>query len=290
VEDFSLDRATLDYRPFTAGELVEARLQQRLHCRGRTDLTALTDEGEHLLHKQRVAVRRGDDPLARAWLGAAVRVDQLGAFLRRQWFEQDRGRVQLPAPPGWPLVEQVWPCQTEQQEGGTPGEVGDVVDQAEKRLLSPLDVVEDHNQRPLVRDLLELDADIPKQLIGAECTVNDPREGFLRALAELLEGRDDRPERDPLAVLQAPACEHRCVEPRQELRRQSRLADAGPPKHGEQVAAPLADRTLKRLPELLKLEAAADERRVKVPRDRGRRRIHVQQPVGRTGLRLPFDR
>jgi hypothetical protein len=56
------------------------------------------------------------------------------------------------------------------------------------------------------------------------------------------------------------------------------------------VATPLADRALERLPELLKLEAAADERRVKAPRDRGRGQVHVQQPVGRHRLRFPFRR
>ena len=55
VEDFSLDRASLDHRPLGVGEQVEACLQQRLHCRRCADVAALADEREHLLHEQRVS-------------------------------------------------------------------------------------------------------------------------------------------------------------------------------------------------------------------------------------------
>jgi hypothetical protein len=80
-----------------------------------------------------------------------------------------------------------------------------VVDQVEERLLSPLDVVEDHGQRPFARDVLKLATDIPEQLALAKGTIDQPREGSLRPLAKLLEDRDDWPERDPLAVRQTPA-------------------------------------------------------------------------------------
>src|SRR5262249_5266062 len=197
--------------------------------------------------------------------GGAGRGARLAGSGRWPRLEQDRGRVQLPAAPGGPLVEQVWPRQAQQQERRTAGQVGDVVDQIEERLLAPLDVVEDHDQRPFARDVLKLATDIPEQLALAEPTIGQPRQGLLRPLAQLLEDRDDRPERDPLAVLQTPARQRGGIEPGDELRYQPRLAHAGRAKHGEQVAAPLADRALERLPELLELGAAADERLVQAP-------------------------
>jgi hypothetical protein len=128
--------------------------------------------------------------------------------------------------------------------------------------------------------------------------VGQPRRDPGRALDDL----DDRPERDPLAVGEAAAEEDGglVVDRVGELGDETRLPDAGRPQQREQVAGPVDGCALERLAEQGELALAADERRLRPARGRGRARDHGDQPPGgdrvflalelQLGHRLDHDR
>ena len=66
--------------------------------------------------------------------------------------------------------------------------------------------------------------------------------------SELLEHIDHRPERDPFAVVETAAANDGRVDAGQELRHETRLADAGRAEHGDEVAGTLAHAALEGLP------------------------------------------
>jgi hypothetical protein len=141
-----------------------------------------------------------------------------------------------------------------------------MVDEVEERLLAPLDVVEDHDERPFGGDLLELHTDRPKELVGARCAFDKSRNRRLRALSQLLQDADHRPESDPLPVVEAAAVEHRRVQRvAEELAGESRLPDTRRAEDRKQVTAALTHCPFISLTKLLQLGLPADERRVEPP-------------------------
>src|SRR6476661_10355567 len=68
MEDATFDCATLEHAALGWVELVEARSQQRLDRRRNGDVAVarLHDERHHLLHEQRVALRRLADALTKS--------------------------------------------------------------------------------------------------------------------------------------------------------------------------------------------------------------------------------
>src|SRR5262249_32621831 len=70
-------------------------------------------------------------------------VDELVRLGGRERLEEDRRGGELaPAPPG-PPVEELRPCQAEEQGGSVPAEGGDVLDEIQERRLRPVPAVAD---------------------------------------------------------------------------------------------------------------------------------------------------
>ena len=168
VEDAPLDRAALEHVPLGCIELVEAGGQQRLDRRRHRDLAAsrLRHERDHLLHVQRVALGRIEDPAAQVVVEVGQAPDQLLGLLRGERLEQHAGRVDLAAGPAGAAVEQLRAGHAEQQDRSVAGEIGDVLDQVEKGLLAPVHVVEDTDDGRLGGDGLELLAERPGDLVA----------------------------------------------------------------------------------------------------------------------------
>ncbi len=115
-------------------------------------LVALAHHREHLLDVERVSLRRLDDALAR--LGVESRIghevlDQLLALVLAERLEQQRSRVELPASPAGPRVEELGSRHAEEEDRRVAREIGDVLDEVEERRLGPLEIVEEDDLRPL---------------------------------------------------------------------------------------------------------------------------------------------
>ena len=148
---------------------------------------------------------------------------------------------------------------------------------------------------PLGGDGLELLAHLPRRgpparrvppSADAASSVGSAR------VAELHQHLDQRPERDPVAVVEAAAADDRrfAVEPGEELRGEPRLADARRPEQRERwQLAPLDGARRNRLGAG---RAHAPSRRAARPRraTAGAPRRRLEQPVGLDRLRLPFQR
>ena len=199
--------------------------------------------------------------------------------------------------PGGAALAELRPRDAEQQDRCARGEERDVLDQVEERLLAPLDVVEDDDQRPLRRSLLQRLAERPGDLLRrrrrlalAEQRADRHRGGLVRGQhVELLQHLDHRPVRDPLAVGEAAAADDRRLDRSQNLRGQPGLADAGIADDRDQLAALLGPHALPRFPDERELALTSDERRLVPPL---RRVAHAQEPVGgnRLGLALQLER
>ena len=116
------------------------------------------------------------------------------------------------------------PRHAEQQDRRARGEERDVLDQVEKRLLAPLDVVEHHDERPLGGSLLQRLAKGPRDVLrrvvassrraaSGSTPRRPPRGAAGRAASDL----DHRPVRDPLAVGKAAAADDRRLDRGQRL-------------------------------------------------------------------------
>ena len=190
-------------------------------------------------------MKSGLPPAARAILsrsapGNASR-NQLGDGFVVQRLEPERYR------PGGPPVEQLRARQAEQQDGCPRREQRHVLDQVEERLLAPVKVVEDDDERPLPCRLLQCLAKRPRDLLGggrrlrlAEQRANHRSGSLVRGqLVELAQHLHDGPVGDPLAVGEAAAPDDGRVDRRQGLRGEPGLADAGVAEERDQFAAPL---------------------------------------------------
>ena len=121
--------------------------------------------GEQLLEEKRVPLSRLDD-LHRADSGT---LDAPSPSIRssdsaRSRLEQDRAGIRPARPPLWPLVEKVGTGEAEEEDRGLAYPVGDVFEQFEERWLRPVQIVDDDDERPLARELLEQPAKRPEGL------------------------------------------------------------------------------------------------------------------------------
>ena len=179
-----------------------------------------------------------------------------------------------------------------EQKRGASREQRRRLDEIEERLLAPLDVVEDDDQRRL---LLEQLAERPGDLVSARCDVRlteqradrRRRHGIRRERRELLHHLHHRPVRDSLAVGQAAAADDASLDRGERLRHEPRLADSRVADDRHELAARLLLRALPRLGDLRELALATDE-----PRSMAalRRVEHRDEPERRHRLRLPFQR
>jgi hypothetical protein len=156
VEDLALDRASLQHSALGLVELVESGREQRLQRRRHHGLRVVGGHRKHLGDEQRIAAGGVLD--ARAKLLSNSFPDQFARLFRRQ-----RLQPQRPGPAGPPLHE-LGPGHAQEQKWRTHREQRGRLDEVEERLVSPLDVVEDDDQR---RQFLEQLPERPGDLVAA---------------------------------------------------------------------------------------------------------------------------
>ena len=332
VEDFALDRAPRERRARITVEAVEPSAEQPVQARRqreriqvarqRADAARLAQHAlveEHrdqLLGEQRVSRRRPGKPRAhrRRRVTQQAREDRVDVASA----ERLQPDCDLPVRAQF---EQLGPGQAEQQDRDVGDRRRQPGEQAEKRRLGPVDVVDDHHEGPRVGPGSHEMADRPLGLRSRRRALREPEQ--LRDLGgddaavcaaldvgldklarlrdrvlvvdpcELPHDLADRPEGDPLAVRQAPAAHDPppVTDLRDELRGQARLPDARFTDDGDETAFPLRDHGLELPLEQLQLVLASGKRGPRPPRHRSDV-AHPEQPVGRDqlGLALGVDR
>ena len=86
-------------------------------------------------------------------------------LLRAERLEQHTGRVDLAAGPTCPTVEKIRARHAEQQDRRVTGKIRHVLDQIEERLLTPVHIVEDTDDRCVDCNRLEQLAKRPPDLL-----------------------------------------------------------------------------------------------------------------------------
>ena len=281
-------------------ESVDARCDQRLQRvrdPGGGPLLAELGHRQHdLLEEERIAFGLGEQGAARLWrelVATRERVDQLLAVGRTEGLELDRRRADAASAPVRADVEQLRPGETDDQQRPVLHPVGHVLDQLEERILGPVDVLEDEDERLRLRHQLPPLARRPRDLLLAalavDCFEDAARQAEqvghrLRraAVAKLLDRDVERivvgdvgralhhlgqgPVGDALAVREAAALEDgRAFERGEELVHHAALADARLSVDGEEMRAPVADGPGERVLEELDLVVPPDERRDRDP-------------------------
>ncbi len=214
-------------------------------------------------------------------------LDEKLALLLGQRLELDRGRPHPPAAPTGTLLEELWSREADDEERSA-DPVGDVLDQLEQRLLRPVDVLEEEDERLHVgerhhhlarrpRDLLRAALPFERLEHAGRQTEHVRDRLLLAALAELRErllqrvvvrdacgGLDhlrQRPVGDTLAVREAsPAQDARALEAVDELACESALSDSRLPEDREEMGTPVANGARERVLEQLELGFASDQR------------------------------
>ena len=95
-------------------------------------------------------------------VGTGELFDQLCALGFGERLQENRGRVQLAPTPIGTEIEQVGPGEADQQDRYVSRPVGEMLDQVEERGLTPMDVVEDNDDRFRAGERLE------QRLYGSE--------------------------------------------------------------------------------------------------------------------------
>ena len=99
-------------------------------------------------------------------LGRAQEVaDQCAALVPGERLERDARRVRRAATPRRPDVEQIRTRHAAEQDRHAPRPSGDVVDEVQERGLPPVDIVEDQEERHVLRDRLDEVTDRPERLL-----------------------------------------------------------------------------------------------------------------------------
>ena len=174
VEHLALDGSALDHRPLVAGEAIEASGEQRVDS-GRDG------DGHQVAHPHPATTFRTRTPSSMSIesisstksgfpsAASAMRVPTSSASSAsptrfatssahsrfRQRLEQHGRRVELAAAPRRASVEQLGSSHAEKQDRDSSRPVGEVLDEVEERRLSPVDVVEHHDERTPRRESLE---------------------------------------------------------------------------------------------------------------------------------------
>jgi hypothetical protein len=161
-EGFTEDRRVLKERLLVGRQEVEARRDQPLHGLRQPSVVlesaSLHEHARELLRVEGIASRAGEQRL----LGLRRQdraLEQLGdeprGLVVRERREREGEGVRLASTPSGPTLEQLRPCAAndEQRNAGRP--VDDVVDEVEKRLVRPVQVLDDQDERALFRERLE---------------------------------------------------------------------------------------------------------------------------------------
>ena len=214
----------------------------------RVDRATFGEHRGHLLHVERVALRRLADPRTRGCVERPLPRDLLEHRLRlrlREWIEDEPGACLRRQPPR-ALVEQVRPCETEDEDGRIVRPAGEVLEQIEQRGLGPVDVFDDDHDRLSARKLFEQPPHRPEHLTAGrrrrrrshcgedalrdELRILGPHERLAHSVVAPEDADDlyERPERDPVPVRKAAAAQDPRVvaDACAQLRSEPRLADA----------------------------------------------------------------
>ena len=223
------------------------------------------------------------DPFAE--IGRHLLADEVGDGIGLQRLEPEVG---LPARP--PL-QQVASSERDDEDRAARGEQAGALDEIEERLLAPVDVVEDDDERGLLFEQLP---ERPRDLVCGRLPVGLAEEGadgrissgVGRRRLQILQDLDDRPVGNPLAVRKATTTNDSGLDPEKRLGDQARLADAGVADHRHQLARRTGASLRPGLTELAQLAITADEARsVAAFRRSGDR----QDPEGRNRFGLAFQ-
>ena len=284
------DGGALDHGALLNAQPVEARREERLDRRREREqrvlVCAFRDHRGHLLGVERVSVRGLRNPFLRL-AARAEAIEQLQRVRPRERRQGQRRFSAAPAQPRRPRVQELGPRDAEDEDRRITDPAGEVFDEVEHRRLRPVHVLEAEDERPVVRKRFADLAEGPVRLLrpgrpAARRRSGQPLDDELafiwicdqprnaRVAAEVAQHLVDRPERDAVAVGEAPADEHgralaNLVE---QLGHQPRLADSCRSEEREQRARPLGDGALVGPAQPRKLVVASDERRVRSPRDR----------------------
>ena len=158
VEDLALDRA-----PFEHAALAGSSWSRRAASRACRVGGTTTSPSVSAAIASISSMKSGLPPAARAILcapvaGDALR-DQLVDVVGAEGLEPERHR------PGGVALAELGPGHAEQEDRRARGEERDVLDQVVKRLLAPLDVVEDDHKRPIAGRVLQRLAERPGDLL-----------------------------------------------------------------------------------------------------------------------------
>ncbi len=292
-EGASDHRAALEHDLRSCRQPVDARADHRLERVGDAiaALGSLLHEHPHrLLHEEGVAlglVEQACAHLPRHPVFFEQRICKCLAVFAPERFELDRGRAYSPASPPRPHVEQFRARKAEDQERTLAHPLREMVDQLEQGLLGPVDVLEDHDQRlhvgQLVGELPRGPRDFGRTPFAFDRLHHAGRETeqlgdrlvaatldqlllcrFHRIVVRDSGGRLDhlgqRPVRHALAVGQRATGEDRgALDSREEFPDQTALANARLPVDSEDVRAPVANRACQGVLEQIEFRLAADE-------------------------------
>ena len=296
VKHPSLHRTALEHAALRRVELIESRRQERLDGRRHRHLAGarLAHERDHLLEEERVALCRVDDPVPELALARAERIEQLVGLVGVERLEQDGRCVPLAATPPGPAIEELRARQADEQDRRIATEVCDVLDEIQQLLLPPVDVVEHAHDRVLLCALLQKLAEGPRDLLGGRRLVRLTEKRAERCACGSLGGQrpelphdlDHRAVRDPLPVGEAAAAHNARLDPREELRGQSRLSDARCSENREQLARTVRYRSTERFAQASELALTAHHRHVEPPRCLV---AHGEQAVRRNRFRLSLQ-
>jgi hypothetical protein len=191
-EDQADHRRRLDHGSLLAAEPVETGGEQRLDRRrhgevgevgARRPATILETQqlrvdqhGDELLDEERIALGGCDDPAARVGVDAGAAEQRLHDPLDVRIVErlQRHAACALALGPVRSLLEQLVPGGAEEQQRGAGHRLEQVLDQVEKRRRCPVDVVEEHDHRPVPAERLEQLARAPEDLLDREGDLGQP--------------------------------------------------------------------------------------------------------------------
>ena len=266
----------------------------------------LEEHPDHLLDEERVAARTLDEARPGRLVELSLAEDPLdeqAAGLAGQRLQVHGRRIGPSVAPARPDVVQLRPRQADEQDARVAGVFDDVLEQVEERLLAPLDVVEDDDDRLLARERLEESPERPERLLLRHLAVAETDGGgdlrchqlgvrlpaqaagearaelgdrvVVRHLRQLTDDLRDGPVGDALAVREAaPLGDERVARHgRDELADEPRLPDSGGPDDRDDVAGAIARHPLVSLLQQPELVRAADQRAVEA-RARGGARSH----------------